>query len=59
MVLQQTVHVDRESLITLTQESLEKEKGIERLEIAASELYKALLAGRDTGMNLSPQLLSS
>lgn len=35
--------------MTLTQESLEKAKSIERLEEAAAELYKALLAGRDTG----------
>ncbi|KAF8578441.1 hypothetical protein K439DRAFT_1638802 [Ramaria rubella] len=48
--LLQTVHVSRESLITLTQESLEKQNGIEHLEEAASELYKALLAGRDTEM---------
>ncbi|KAF8519134.1 exocyst complex component sec3 subunit [Hysterangium stoloniferum] len=48
--LLQTVHVDRESLLTLTQESLEKQSGIERLEGAAGELYKALLAGRDTDM---------
>ncbi|KAF8498012.1 exocyst complex component Sec3-domain-containing protein [Gautieria morchelliformis] len=48
--LLQTVNVDRESLIILTQESLEKQGGIHRLETAASELYKALLAGRDTDM---------
>jgi hypothetical protein len=35
--------------MTLTQESLEKAKSIERIEEAAAELYKALLAGRDTG----------
>lgn len=35
--------------MTLTQESLEKTSGIERLELAATELYKALQAGRDTG----------
>ncbi|KAH8119946.1 exocyst complex component Sec3-domain-containing protein [Phellopilus nigrolimitatus] len=48
--LLQTVHVDRESLITLTQESLEKDDGIAKLEAAAIELYKALLAGRDNDM---------
>ncbi|EGN91691.1 hypothetical protein SERLA73DRAFT_67000 [Serpula lacrymans var. lacrymans S7.3] len=46
--LLQTVQVDRESLVTLTQESLEKPAGIQRLEGAATELYKALQAGRDT-----------
>lgn len=35
--------------MTLTQESLEKASGIEKLEAAATELYKALQAGRDTG----------
>ena len=44
---QQTVQVDRDALLTLTQESLEK--GVDRLEAAASQLYKALLAGRDRG----------
>ncbi|EGO30577.1 hypothetical protein SERLADRAFT_364519 [Serpula lacrymans var. lacrymans S7.9] len=48
--LLQTVQVDRESLVTLTQESLEKPAGIQRLEGAATELYKALQAGRDTDM---------
>ncbi|EJD03708.1 uncharacterized protein FOMMEDRAFT_82797 [Fomitiporia mediterranea MF3/22] len=42
--LLQTVHVDRETLLALTQESLEKDDGINRLELAATELYKALLA---------------
>ncbi|KAI0085410.1 exocyst complex component Sec3-domain-containing protein [Irpex rosettiformis] len=46
--LLQTVQVDREALLTLTQESLEK--GVDRLETAASQLYKALLAGRDRDM---------
>lgn len=46
---QQTVHVDRDTLIMLAQESLEKPAGIQRLEEAASELYKALQAGRDRG----------
>ena len=35
--------------MTLSQESLEKTSGIQRLEEAATELYKALQAGRDTG----------
>ena len=51
-ILQQTVHVERESLVSLTQESLEKDDGIARLEAAVTELYKALLAGRDNGMLL-------
>ncbi|KAI5124152.1 hypothetical protein M0805_000962 [Coniferiporia weirii] len=48
--LLQTVHVSRESLLTLTQESLEKDEGVAKLETAATELYKALLAGRDSDM---------
>ncbi|OAX44413.1 hypothetical protein K503DRAFT_706401 [Rhizopogon vinicolor AM-OR11-026] len=48
--LLQTVQVDREALVTLTQESLEKTSGIQKLEKAATELYKALQAGQDTDM---------
>ncbi|KAJ6627091.1 exocyst complex component sec3 subunit [Mycena sp. CBHHK59/15] len=48
--LLQTVHVDKEALAILTQESLEKSGGIQRLEEAATELYKALQAGQDTDM---------
>ncbi|KAG1784128.1 exocyst complex component Sec3-domain-containing protein [Suillus placidus] len=48
--LLQTVQVDREVLVTLTQESLEKASGIQKLETAATELYKALQAGHDTDM---------
>ncbi|KAJ7169718.1 exocyst complex component sec3 subunit [Mycena filopes] len=48
--LLQTVQVDKEALATLTQESLEKSTGIQRLEEAATELYKALQAGQDTDM---------
>jgi exocyst complex component 1 len=36
-------------LVSLTREPLDKTPGIRRLEEAATELYKALLAGRDTG----------
>jgi hypothetical protein len=36
--------------MTLTQESLEKASSIQRIEEAATELYKALQAGRDTDM---------
>ncbi|KAJ7275209.1 exocyst complex component sec3 subunit [Mycena haematopus] len=48
--LLQTVQVDKETLATLTQESLEQSAGIQRLEEAATELYKALQAGQDTDM---------
>ncbi|KAF8898913.1 exocyst complex component Sec3-domain-containing protein [Infundibulicybe gibba] len=48
--LLQTVQVNQDALITLTQESLEKAKSIQLLEEAAAELYKALQAGRDTDM---------
>ncbi|KAJ6519655.1 exocyst complex component sec3 subunit [Mycena sanguinolenta] len=48
--LLQTVQVDKEALATLTQESLEQSSGIQRLEEAATELYKALQAGQDTDM---------
>ena len=46
---QKTVQVSPEALVTLTQESLEKQSGIQRLEEAATELYKALQASQDTG----------
>lgn len=46
--LLQTAHVDTDVLYVLTQVSLES--GIEQLEDAAAELYKALQAGRDTDM---------
>ena len=47
---QETVDVDRESLATLTKGSLEKSKSIQKLEEAAADLYKALQAGRDRGL---------
>ena len=47
---QETVDVDRESLVILTQESLEKSKSVQKLEEAAADLYKALQAGRDRGL---------
>lgn len=40
-------------MTALTQESLESQQGIERLERAAVSLYKALLSTRDTGQSLS------
>jgi len=51
---QRTVHVDQEALATLTQESLEKTQSIQHLEAAAVQLYKALQAGRDTGLARLP-----
>jgi len=39
--------------MTLTQESLESDRGVQALETAASSLYKALQAGKDTGESLS------
>jgi hypothetical protein len=42
--------------MTLTQGSLEKANSIQRLEEAATELYKALQAGRDTGWSACPHL---
>ncbi|KAG1715987.1 hypothetical protein ID866_1152 [Astraeus odoratus] len=47
--LVQTVQVNRETLVILTQESLEKPASIQKLEEAATELYKALQASQDTG----------
>jgi hypothetical protein len=46
---QRTVQVGREALITLTQGSLRDTEGIQLLEEAAAELYKALQASRDRG----------
>ncbi|KAJ3511244.1 hypothetical protein NMY22_g15712 [Coprinellus aureogranulatus] len=48
--LLRTVHVEQDVLVTLTHESLERSQSITRLEEAASQLYKALQAGRDTDM---------
>ncbi|KAH9969098.1 exocyst complex component Sec3-domain-containing protein [Russula dissimulans] len=48
--LLRTVKVGREALITLTQGSLRDSEGIQALEEAATELYKALQAGRDRDM---------
>ncbi|KAG5636373.1 hypothetical protein H0H81_008291 [Sphagnurus paluster] len=48
--LLQTVNVDQQSLVTLTQESLENPHSMQRLEEAVAQLYKALQAGRDTDM---------
>jgi hypothetical protein len=43
------VQVGRETIITLTQGSLRELEGVQSLEEAATELYKALQAGRDGG----------
>lgn len=39
-------------MLTLTQESLEKQIGIQRLEEAATELYTALQASQDRGQSI-------
>ena len=49
MQSQQTVQVDGDALLALTQESLEHPSSVKKLEGSATELYKALLAGRDRG----------
>ncbi|KAF8745436.1 Exocyst complex component SEC3 N-terminal PIP2 binding PH, partial [Rhizoctonia solani] len=56
--LLQTVHVDRDALLVLTQESLENQRGIQRLEDAAAQLYRALLAGRDRDMSATIERLA-
>ncbi|CAE6460065.1 unnamed protein product [Rhizoctonia solani] len=56
--LLQTVHVDRDALLVLTQESLESQRGIQRLEGAAAQLYRALLAGRDRDMSATIERLA-
>ncbi|KAI0249489.1 exocyst complex component Sec3-domain-containing protein [Lactifluus subvellereus] len=48
--LLQTVQIGRGALMTLTQGSLRDAESIEALEEAATELYKALQAGRDRDM---------
>ncbi|KAI1789802.1 exocyst complex component Sec3-domain-containing protein [Ganoderma leucocontextum] len=48
--LLQTVQVDSDSLLALTQESLEQTWSIKNLETSVTVLYKALLAGRDRDM---------
>ena len=42
----------------LTQESLEKSKSIQKLEEAAADLYKALQAGRDRGLQKIRHMLA-
>jgi hypothetical protein len=55
---QQTIYVDRESLVTLTQESLETERGIKRLEESGAELYKAMQAAKDNGSTPTIQYIN-
>ena len=50
--LQSTIHIPDGDMTALTEESLESQQGIERLERAAVSLYKALLSTRDTGQSL-------
>jgi hypothetical protein len=52
MAPQETVQVDREVLLLLTNQGLGKRDELSRLEVAATELYKALQAGKDTGKSL-------
>lgn len=49
LLAQTIVQVENEDLMTLTQESPGSDKGIVALEGAASSLYKALQATRETG----------
>ncbi|GJJ15524.1 hypothetical protein Clacol_009802 [Clathrus columnatus] len=51
--LLETANVDPTTLLILTQESLEKQSGIDKLERAAADLYKALLSGRDSEMAMA------
>ncbi|KAG8912226.1 hypothetical protein FRC01_005215, partial [Tulasnella sp. 417] len=55
--LLRTVDVDTNALSALTQCSLESDQGIQRLESAVAELYKALVASRETGMAAGMQRL--
>ncbi|KAG8862976.1 hypothetical protein FRB96_000396 [Tulasnella sp. 330] len=45
-----TVDVDQRALVALTNEHLDNDVGIGRLEQSAAELYKALMAGKESGM---------
>ncbi|KAL1748585.1 exocyst complex component Sec3-domain-containing protein [Schizophyllum fasciatum] len=57
--LLQTVQVSKQTLVALTQESLEKPQGIQNLEEAAAELYKALQAAKDRDMAATMERLES
>ncbi|KAK4058603.1 hypothetical protein OIO90_000047 [Microbotryomycetes sp. JL221] len=48
--LMSTIHIPEADLVALSQESLESQQGIERLEKAVVSLYKALLSTRDRDM---------
>lgn len=42
--------VDQRALVALANEHLDNEVGIGRLEQSAAELYKALMAGKESGL---------
>ncbi|TNY17143.1 exocyst complex component Sec3-domain-containing protein [Rhodotorula diobovata] len=48
--LMSTIHIPDHDLTALTQESLESQQGIEKLERSVVSLYKALLSTRDTAV---------
>ncbi|GAA6058447.1 hypothetical protein JCM3770_005082 [Rhodotorula araucariae] len=48
--LMSTIHIPESDLTALTQESLESQQGIEKLERSVVSLYKALLSTRDTAV---------
>ncbi|KAM0792567.1 hypothetical protein ACM66B_005230 [Microbotryomycetes sp. NB124-2] len=48
--LMSTIHIPEEDLVALSQESLESQQGVERLEKAVVSVYKALLSTRDRDM---------
>lgn len=51
--MQATIDISESDLVALSQESLESQQGIERLEKAVVSLYKALLSMRDRGESSS------
>ncbi|KAK4053149.1 hypothetical protein OIV83_001884 [Microbotryomycetes sp. JL201] len=48
--LMSTIHIPEADLVALSQESLESQQGVERLEKAVVSVYKALLSTRDRDM---------
>ncbi|KAI5474704.1 Exocyst complex, component Exoc1 [Pseudohyphozyma bogoriensis] len=48
--LLETIHIPEKDLTALSQQSLENQEGIEKLERAGVSLYKALLSTRDTAV---------
>lgn len=57
--LLRTVQVSQQTLVALTQESLEKPQGIQNLEEAAADLYKALQAAQDRDMAATMERLDT